>query len=287
MDRDIFTEELMEIYGEIFHNVDGVVITGIYPVKQEQKGNTTDFYFDVNVLQKGNQNMKPVITKKLQSDDGMSQVLNRVQKYTDEEGRELKWCITDDGQYSTESCVAAPSKWYDMPVWKIITITAASVVLIFGICISLCVIVRRRAIDAKEVKSKTRECRKGQHYRDDERGRKQKKRHHSKSRHSRPYARREERRYHRHHRQPCREATRHRRQYSGETLSDFDNDVPPRCLVTHVPLQHQRQKQGKLQVEPWQQSKLPRREQDEVDVEECHRQRSYPVYHAAHNEAAA
>ncbi|KAL3781135.1 hypothetical protein HJC23_001442 [Cyclotella cryptica] len=276
MDEDIFSEELLETYGQILHDVDELVITGMYPVKQEQAGNAIDFYFDVNVLQRDNQNMKPVIMDKLQSDDALSQVLNRVQKYTDDEGRELHWCINDDGQYSTEPCVTVPSKRYDMPTWKISTIISVSVVIVFGLCIWIRIIVRKRAKESKEFKSNMRDCRRGRHYRQNERERKHKKRHLSHARYSRLRTHRDDRHYHRRHRNAYREATRHQRQYTGETLSDFDNDEPPRCLVLQVPLQHQRH-QEKLRMEPWQQSKLPKMQQDAVDAEEGHRQRPFAM----------
>lgn len=242
MDRDLFKNELMSIYQRVLSEIDGLEMTGMYADEEiEEVGKAVDFFFDVNVIRK-DQDMKFVIENKVQSQDGRMEILYLVQNYTNEEGRDIEWCITDAGRYSTASCAKPPPEPTQLPLWIIITIAATSALIVLGCVLWICIVTFQRKTEEIEFKNN---CRKyvtnpGDFYRGQygvekprKRRRPPKKRRPGYgrvyARPSRPrYQREEKRRIRRHSRRPHYRSNGRRERHDSdaldETLSDSDDE---------------------------------------------------------------
>eukprot|EP00804_Cyclotella_cryptica_P016387 CCRYP_004640-RA/>CCRYP_004640-RA protein AED:0.00 eAED:0.00 QI:289/1/1/1/0/0/2/507/598 len=155
MDRDLFTKELMQIYQRVLNEINGLEMTGMYADEQiEEVGRAVDFYFDVNVI-RNDQDMKFVIENKVQSQDGRMEILYLVQNYTNKEGRDIEWCITDAGRFSAKPC-AKPAEPTGLPLWIIITIAATSALLVIGCLLWILIVTFQRRRDEDEFKNNCR-----------------------------------------------------------------------------------------------------------------------------------
>lgn len=142
MNRDAFKYEVINIYQDILKSIDGIQMTGFYEDRIEDVGQAQEFYFDVKVV-KRNRDYSLIINNELNSQDGKMEVLNRIQSYTNEEGRDIEWCITELGRFSP-SCVAVATTARGMPEWAIITIAVASALIVFGLLIWILLIAYQR-----------------------------------------------------------------------------------------------------------------------------------------------
>lgn len=155
MDIDLFKKELMNIYQRVLNEIDGFEMTGMYADEQiEVVGKAVDFNFDVNVI-RNDQDMKLVVEAKLQSQSGKTEILYLVQNYTNKEGRDIEWCITNAGRYSTNPC-AKPSEPTGLPLWIIISIAAASALLVLGCLLWICIVTFQRRREEDQFKNNCR-----------------------------------------------------------------------------------------------------------------------------------
>lgn len=139
VDRDAFKNEITNIYQDILKNIEGLQITGFYENRIEAVGNTEDIFLDVKAV-KRNQDMELIINNKVNSQEGKMEVLNRIQSYTDEEGRGIQWCITEMGRFSAEPCASTAA----LPGWGISVIAATSVLIVLGLALWVIVVLYQR-----------------------------------------------------------------------------------------------------------------------------------------------
>jgi hypothetical protein len=147
IDRDIFKEELIMIYKDLLTG--DLQMTGFYGNRIEEAGKNTDFYFDINVIQ-NNRDMDLVIGSKVNSQEGRGEILNRIQSYTNDEGRSIQWCITETGRYSTEPCTTTKASSQTMPTWAIVTISMICVLVVLALLLWRCIVVYQRDQEEEE-----------------------------------------------------------------------------------------------------------------------------------------
>lgn len=216
---DRFNEDIIGVFQGILSDVGGLVVAGVYADELKERGDIIEFFYDIDILQRENRNMKSVVTTKLESEDTKDQISNRIQAHTSQEV-----CITDEGRYSLEPCVSTRSRQMNMPTWQIIAITVAILVLLFTFFICIGLIRRQRRKEREEFNDEVGEFRRGRHVREDKR----KRRHREPRRHSsgRERGKDDRRKHHRPEKRRHHSERRHRRRRTEESADPFCNEEP-------------------------------------------------------------
>jgi hypothetical protein len=154
MDRDAFKAEAVGILQDVLKGIDGLQMTGFYENRVDVAGKSEDFYFDVDLI-KRNRDMELVISNELNGERKV-EILNRIQSYTNEEGRGIEWCITDAGRFSAEPCTTTKTTNNGMPTWAIVTIALSSALIGLGLIIWVCIILYQRSQDEDDFNNTTR-----------------------------------------------------------------------------------------------------------------------------------